>query len=37
MLTALETWNGVHIARVRPLEQEDLPVEHRHIYDDAEV
>jgi hypothetical protein len=37
MLTALETWHGAHMACVHPLEREDLPAEHRHIYDDAEV
>ena len=37
MLAALETWEGAHMARVRPLEWEDLPAEHRPIYDDAEV
>jgi 4-carboxymuconolactone decarboxylase len=34
MLATLETWKGAHMARVRPLEREDLPAEHRHIYDD---
>src|SRR5690349_8143893 len=34
MLTTLETWKGAPMARVRPLEREDLPAEHRHIYDD---
>jgi hypothetical protein len=37
MLVALEAWKGAHMARVRPLEREDLPAEHRHIYDHAEV
>ena len=34
MLNTLETWKGASMARVRPLEREDLPAEHRHIYDD---
>jgi 4-carboxymuconolactone decarboxylase len=34
MLTTLDTWKGAHMARVRPLEREDLPAEYRHIYDD---
>jgi len=34
MLAALETWKGASMARVRSLEREDLPAEHRHIYDD---
>src|SRR5215475_9501930 len=34
MLATRETWKGAHMARVRSLEREDLPAEHRHIYDD---
>src|SRR5215216_1731409 len=34
MLATLDTWKGAPMARVRPLEREDLPAEHRHIYDD---
>jgi len=34
MLATLDTWKGAYMARVRPLEREDLPAEHRHIYDD---
>ena len=37
MLAALKTWKGAYMARIRPLEREDLPAEHWHIYDDAEV
>jgi hypothetical protein len=37
MLAALETWKGAHMVRLRPLEREDLPAEHRRIYDDAEA
>jgi len=35
MLTTLDAWKGAPMARVRPLEREDLPAEHRHIYDDV--
>src|SRR5438093_8527256 len=29
-----EPGEGAHMARVRSLEREDLPAEHRHVYDD---
>src|SRR5262245_56601440 len=34
MLQTLDTWKGARMARVRPLEREDLPAEHQHVYDD---
>src|SRR5439155_12362875 len=34
MPATLDTRKGAPMARVRPLEREDLPAEHRHIYDD---
>src|SRR5256885_3691622 len=33
MLTTLETWEGAFMARVRPLERDDLPADNRHTYD----
>src|SRR5215471_9700531 len=37
MLATLDAWKGAPMARVRSLEREDLPAEHRHVYDDIAV